>query len=136
VTNDIPELFWPHDSIGDPRDVTEIVKAFYEETPFPNYDDHDSLASLIDKSHRGMYARRLDQAIPYNSNVLEVGCGTGQLSNFLSISCRRVIGTDICMNSLKLGEAFRKQRARPRPLRADEFVSPRFQARAIRRRVV
>ena len=87
----------------------EIVKAFYEETPFPNYDDHDSLSSLIDKSRRGLYARRLDEAIPYNSAVLEVGCGTGQLSNFLGISCRRVVGADICMNSLKLGEAFRKE---------------------------
>ncbi len=109
VTDDIPELFWPHQGIDDARDVTEIVKAFYEETPFPNYDDHDSLSSLIDKSRRGLYARRLDEAIPYNSNVLEVGCGTGQLANFLGISCRRVIGSDICMNSLKLGEAFRKQ---------------------------
>ncbi len=109
VPEDIPELFWPHDNMDDPRDVTEIVKAFYEDTPFPNYDDHDSLSSLIDKSRRGLYARRLDEAIPYNASVLEVGCGTGQLSNFLGISCRRVIGTDICMNSLKLGEAFRKQ---------------------------
>ncbi len=109
VTDDIPELFWPHEGIHDPRDVTEIVRAFYEETPFPNYDDHDTLSSLIEKSRRGLYARRLDETIPYNSNVLEVGCGTGQLSNFLGISCRRVIGTDICMNSLELGEAFRKQ---------------------------
>jgi SAM-dependent methyltransferase len=109
VSDGIAELYWPHEGIDDPRDVTEIVKAFYEETPFPNYDEHDTLSSLIDKSRRGRYARRLDEAIPYNSTVLEVGCGTGQLSNFLGISCRRVVGTDICMNSLKLGEAFRSQ---------------------------
>jgi SAM-dependent methyltransferase len=41
--------------------------------------------------------------------VLEVGCGTGQLSNFLGISCRRVVGADLCGNSLLLGERFRKQ---------------------------
>ena len=108
-TGDIPQLFWPHEAFDDPADVTEQVKAFYEETPFPNYDDHDSVRSLIEKSRRGLYARRLDETIPYNSNVLEVGCGTGQLTNFLGIACRRVIGTDLCLNSLRLGEAFRQE---------------------------
>jgi SAM-dependent methyltransferase len=51
----------------------------------------------------------LHQAIPFNSTVLEVGCGTGQLSNFLGISCRRVIGSDLCLNSLRLGEQFRRE---------------------------
>ena len=109
IDDDIPHLFWPHEKFNDPQDVTELVKAFYEETPFPNYDDHDSVRSLIEKSRRGLYARRLDQAIPYNSSVLEVGCGTGQLTNFLGIGCRQVIGTDICLNSLRLGESFRKE---------------------------
>lgn len=109
VTDGIPQLYWPHERIDDPRDVTETVKAFYEETPFPNYDDHDTLSSLIDKSRKGLYARRLDETIPYNSSVLEVGCGTGQLSNFLGISCRRVVGADICMNSLRLGDGFRRK---------------------------
>ncbi|MHC4447986.1 MAG: carbamoyltransferase C-terminal domain-containing protein, partial [Planctomycetota bacterium] len=109
ITDNIPQLFWPHEKIKNPDDVTEIVKAFYEETPFPNYDDHDSVRSLIEKSRRGLYARRLDETIPYNSTILEAGCGTGQLSNFLGISCRQVIGSDMCLNSLKLGEAFRKE---------------------------
>ena len=109
ITDNIPQLFWPHENISDPRDVTEMVKAFYEETPFPNYDDHDSVRSLMEKSRRGLYARRLDETIPYNASVLDVGCGTGQLPNFLGISCRQVIGTDICLNSLRLGEAFRKE---------------------------
>ena len=105
----IPQLFYPHDGFAQGGDVTETVKAFYEETPFPNYDDHDSIRSLIDKSRRGMYARMLDAAIPYNSTVLEVGCGTGQLSNFLGISCRRVVGADLCLNSLRLGTNFARQ---------------------------
>jgi len=109
VDGDIPLLFWPHEECGRGGDVTEIVRAFYEETPFPNYDDHDSLRSLIEKSRRGEYARMLDAAIAYNSTVLEVGCGTGQLANFLGIACRRVVGTDICLNSLRLGDAFRRE---------------------------
>jgi carbamoyltransferase len=105
----IPLLFWPHDSLGEHGDVTEKVKAFYEKTPFPNYDDHDSLRSLIEKSRRGMYAKRLNEAIPFNSRVLEVGCGTGQLTNFLGIGCRAVVGTDLCLNSLRLGDDFRRR---------------------------
>ncbi len=109
ITDNIPQLFWPHEENKTAGDVTEIVKAFYEETPFPNYDDHDSVRSLIEKSRRGLYARRLDETIPYNSTILDAGCGTGQLSNFLGISCRQVIGSDMCLNSLKLSEAFRKE---------------------------
>jgi ubiquinone/menaquinone biosynthesis C-methylase UbiE len=87
--------------------VTEQVKTFYEKTPFPNYDDRDSVQLLIDKARKGGYAQALNRSIPYNSTVLEVGCGTGQLSNFLGVSCRRVIGVDLCLNSLHIGEQFR-----------------------------
>lgn len=108
-TDGIWQMFWPHEGITEKSDVTEMVKAFYEETPFPNYDDHDTLRSLIEKARRGMYAQALDRSIAYNSTVLEVGCGTGQLSNFLGIGCRRVVGTDMCLNSLRLGETFRRE---------------------------
>ncbi len=100
-------MFWPHEHFNSPGDVTEQVKAFYEKTPFPNYDDRDSVQLLIDKARKGGYAQALNRSIPYNSTVLEVGCGTGQLSNFLGVSCRRVIGVDLCLNSLRLGEQFR-----------------------------
>jgi SAM-dependent methyltransferase len=109
ATDGIPNLFWPHDRLDEPGDVTERVKAFYEEHPFPDYDEHESLRSLIDKARRGRYAHALDRSIPYNGTVLEVGCGTGQLSNFLGIACRRVVATDLCLNSLRLGEGFRRR---------------------------
>ncbi len=108
IDDGIPQLFWPEDDEGI-NDTTEMVKAFYEETPFPNYDDRDSVGALIEKSRRGLFARKLDESIPYNSSVLEVGCGTGQMANFLGIGCRQLVATDICMNSLRLGEAFRRE---------------------------
>jgi SAM-dependent methyltransferase len=108
IEDRIPRLFWPHPGMNSGDDVTEIVKAFYEETPFPNYDEHETVRSLVEKSRRGLYARRLDESIPFNSEVLEIGCGTGQLANFLGLSCRRVVATDICLNSLRLGESFRR----------------------------
>jgi len=109
IEDGIARLYWPHDTVADDADVTESVKAFYEETPFPNYQDHESVRSLIEKSRRGGYGHLLHQAIPFNSDVLEVGCGTGQLTNFLGISCRRVVGSDLCLNSLRLGEDFRSR---------------------------
>ncbi len=109
----IARFYWPHEGVNDSGDVTRQVQAFYEENPFPNYDDHDSVRSLVDKSRRSGYARWLDDAIPAGSDVLEVGCGTGQLSNFLGIACRRVIGVDLCLNSLRLGERFRREQRLP-----------------------
>jgi SAM-dependent methyltransferase len=42
--------------------------------------------------------------------VLEAGCGTGQLTNFLGLSWkRRVLGGDICLNSLRLANGFRER---------------------------
>jgi carbamoyltransferase len=109
IEDGIPLLFAPHEGFGAGGDVTEAVKAFYEKTPFPNYDDHDTVRSLMEKSRRGIYAQMLNDSIPFNSRVLEVGCGTGQLSNFLGVACRQVIGADLCLNSLKLGEGFRRR---------------------------
>jgi len=48
----IPLLFWPNEPT--PRmDVTQDVKAFYEENPFPSYEDFDSPWSLREKAQRG-----------------------------------------------------------------------------------
>lgn len=128
VEDGIPRLFWPHDEIDDGSDVTEIVKSFYEQTPFPNYQDHDSVRSLIDRSRLGAYAEMLGRSIPFNSRVLEVGCGTGQLSNFLGIACRTVIGTDLCLNSLALGETFRSEQGLDRVTFAQmNLFRPAFQ---------
>lgn len=105
VEDDIPRLFWPTDD-ADAADLTETVKAFYEQTPFPDYDEFDSVASLAQKARRGIFARMLDQQLPAGIRIIECGCGTGQLSNFLSIANRTVFATDMCMNSLRLGREF------------------------------
>jgi SAM-dependent methyltransferase len=85
-----------------------MVKSFYEETPFPNYDDLDGRESLQAKARRGVFARLLDEQLPRPAKVLEAGCGTGQLSNFLGMGWgRTVIGADLCLNSLRLAKSFR-----------------------------
>jgi SAM-dependent methyltransferase len=108
IQDGIPILFEPNEAMR--GDVTETVKAFYEETPFPNYDDLDSRDSLAQKARRGIFARVLDESIGHGTAVLEAGCGTGQLSNFLGMHRgRTVVGADLCLNSLRLANAFRER---------------------------
>jgi SAM-dependent methyltransferase len=108
VVDGIPCLFAPNEWPEGKADVTDMVKAFYEQTPFPNYDDLDTRESLSAKARRGVFARLLDQQIARPGLVLEAGCGTGQLTNFLGMAWdRKVIGGDICLNSLRLAQGFR-----------------------------
>lgn len=107
IVDGIPLLFWPNEWDPSKEDVTEKMKSFYEKTPFPNYDDFDNAGSLIDKARQGIFAKLLDDQIPFSTRILECGFGTGQLSNFLSIANRNTVGTDICLNSLRLGQGFK-----------------------------
>jgi len=109
VTNNIPLLFQPNEWDSSKDDITAVEKAFYEETPFPNYEDFENVGDLIQKAQRGIFARLLNEQIPFNIRILEVGCGTGQLSNFLGVANRIVFGADLCLNSLKLGQEFKEK---------------------------
>lgn len=107
VEDGIPLFFLPP-APGDPqKEVTLQVKSFYEETPFPNYEKLESINGLVQKARLGVFARLLDEQMPFNIRVLDAGCGTGQLSNFLGVSNRSVFGADMCLNSLKLAQGFK-----------------------------
>lgn len=108
VEEGIPRLFVLTDeNATNGQDVTETVKQFYEKTPFPNYDDLDTQRALLEKARAGRFAQLLNEQIPYDARVLEVGCGTGQLTNFLAIAHRSVLGVDVCLNSLRLAQQFK-----------------------------
>lgn len=103
----VPMLYFPHKEINSKGNITQIVKSFYEENPFPNYDDIDSKWSLIEKAERGIFAKLLNLELPKGTRLLEVGCGTGQLGNYLGIAKGRdIYSVDICFNSLKLARSF------------------------------
>lgn len=103
----IPRLFLPTDDKElDGANVTDLVRKFYEQTPFPNYENVDNVRALLEKAGRGLYARLLNEQIPFDARVVEIGCGTGQLTNFLAIAHRSVLGTDMCGNSLALAQEF------------------------------
>jgi len=87
--------------------VTHDVQNFYEDAPFPNYNSFDSVSGFVRRAREGIFARLLSEQIPPNSRVLEIGCGTGQLSNFLAATTMsRVYATDMTGASLRLGQKF------------------------------
>jgi SAM-dependent methyltransferase len=83
-------------------DRTERVRAFYSESPFPGYGARESLASLRARAARSDFARELDRAIAADARIVEVGCGTGQMSLFLATADRVVVGADLTLASLEL----------------------------------
>ena len=92
----IPDLRIP----ADPR--TERVRAFYARAPFPGYPPRDSLSALHARAAGSAFARRLDEAVPGDAIVLELGCGTGQLSLFLAGADRTIVAADLSRPSLAL----------------------------------
>jgi SAM-dependent methyltransferase len=99
VDDGIPNLRIP----GDPR--TETVRGFYERTPFPGYPPRDSLHALRARAGRSEFARLMDQAIPGDARIVEMGCGTGQMCLYLQRAERIIIGADLTRASLRLGAA-------------------------------
>ena len=106
IADGIPMGFWPTDDADVHADVTMVVKEFYEETPFPHYNEFDSAAGLAESARKGVFAKMLDEQLPTGIRVIECGCGTGQLSSFLCMANRSVFATDMCVNSLRLGQRF------------------------------
>lgn len=109
VEQEIVRAFLEHEFAS--VDVTERMQQFYEQNPFPNYDGMDDLGSLIERSRSRGFPEMLNRSIAPAADVLEVGCGTGQLGNFLGIAGRRVLSADLCLNSLRLGQAFKQKHA-------------------------
>jgi SAM-dependent methyltransferase len=109
IEDGIPLLFWPTEWNNSKKDVTHIVKEFYEKTPFPNYEELENVGDLVQKAQKTFFANLLNKQVPFNIRVLEIGCGTGQMSNFLGVSQRYIFGTDMCLNSLSLGQEFKRK---------------------------
>jgi len=80
----------------------EAVRRLYEQSPFPGYPPHATLAWLRARAERSKFALLLDQAIPHNARIAEIGCGTGQMSLYLARADRVVIGADLTRAALAL----------------------------------
>jgi 2-polyprenyl-3-methyl-5-hydroxy-6-metoxy-1,4-benzoquinol methylase/uncharacterized protein YbaR (Trm112 family) len=87
---------------GEPCASAEVLRAFYAAAPFPGYPPRDSYAALRARAERSEFARLLDRSIAPDATVLEVGCGTGQMSLFLASGSRLVVGADLSREALLL----------------------------------
>jgi SAM-dependent methyltransferase len=99
---------------------TKKVTEFYKITPFPNYKDNDDKQSILEKGNKNVLAQKFKNFIGFKKKVLEVGCGTGQLSIYFSLGTNnRIVGFDPTIQSLNLAKNF----ARKNEISNIEFVN-------------
>jgi SAM-dependent methyltransferase len=84
---------------------TDTLTAFYARAPFPGFSAQDSLESLRARATRSEFATALDRAISGDARIVELGCGTGQMSLFLATADRAVVAADLTRASLEVGAA-------------------------------
>lgn len=89
--------------------VGESVRRFYNTTPFPDY-ELDRFNTKEDlKASANAFARIIDRSIPEEASVLDAGTGTGQLSAFLSLRRKHVLGIDFSDSSLNKAKALKQK---------------------------
>ena len=90
--------------------VTGKVITFYHDDPFPNYEISDNKLTILKKGDENLFTSSLKKFIGYNKKILEVGAGTCQLSNYLSIgNNNELVAFDANLTSLKAGLDFAKK---------------------------
>lgn len=93
----------------DDKTVEKVID-FYNEAPFPNYEDNDDKSSINQKGENNYLANQFKNFIGFNKEILEIGCGTGQLSIYFSIgNNNRVYALDSTLASINLGKEFAKK---------------------------
>ncbi len=89
---------------------TKNVRKFYLDYSFPNYNDFDNLEHFVEKMSDNSFIKDLLEFIKPTDKILEFGCGTGQLGNFLAATgYAKIISADLSINSLRLANNFRKK---------------------------
>ena len=110
VNDGIPNLFVPLEPEMARPIGSEMGAPSNQETSFPSYDGLNSRESLAGKAKQNLLTAMLDAQLPDGAMILEAGCGTGHLTNFLGMSWRRrMFGGDTNLNTLRLANAFRSR---------------------------
>jgi ubiquinone/menaquinone biosynthesis C-methylase UbiE len=89
--------------------IGKIVAGFYNECPFPGFDIDKYITREDLYKNANIYSRMLDDQIPWETAILDAGCGTGQLACLLSVKNRQVLGLDFSEKSLARGEELKEK---------------------------
>ena len=88
--------------------VGEKVQAFYEANPFPAFDIAKYRTRDDVRERASPYVKLLDRQLPHTAKIADLGCGTGQLVNFLALRDKRdVTGVDFSAVSLGYARALK-----------------------------
>lgn len=90
--------------------LTEIgkkVQNFYNKTPFPDYELRRFNSKEDLRLMAYPFAELLDRSIPESASIIDVGTGTGQLSAYLSLRRKNVVGIDFSDSSLNKARALK-----------------------------
>lgn len=90
-------------------EVSEQVRRFYNQTPFPDFDISRFSTRQALREVAYPFSRALDASIPYDASVIDIGTGTGQLAALLSLSRHEVLGIDFSDGSLAKAKALKDQ---------------------------
>ena len=89
---------------------TQKITKFYKVTPFPNYKNNDDKQSILEKGNRNILAHEYKKFTGHNKKILEVGCGTGQLSIYFAIGTNNeIVALDPTIESVSLAKNFAKR---------------------------
>jgi len=90
--------------------VVKKVSKFYKSNPFPNYKVNDDKVSINQRGDNNSLASQFKKFVGYNKKILEVGCGTGQLSIYFSSGNNNlIVAMDATLESLKIAEKFSRK---------------------------
>jgi len=88
-------------------EIAKKVTSFYTTKPFPNYKINDDKISVSERGNRNYLASKFKKFVGYNKKVLEIGCGTGQLSIYFSTGNNNlIVSLDATLESLKIAKEF------------------------------
>ena len=90
--------------------TTKSIIEFYNTAPFPYYKKDDNKHTIVEIGERNIFTKHLKEFIGFNKNIIEIGAGTCQLSNYLAIGTNnQVFALDPTLKSLNLGKDFAKK---------------------------
>ena len=90
--------------------IAKIVSNFYKSNPFPNYKENDDKITISQRGDTNNLAKQFKNFVGYNKKILEVGCGTGQLSAYFATGNNNmVVSLDTTIESLIIGRNFAKK---------------------------